>query len=91
MRIWLILLLVLVSGCATAPKGYWYSPNKTAGEARKDLLQCEGEAHAAVSYQHGFSLCGFKVKGKEGDKRITVVDECSRRMKERGYEFVEEK
>ena len=93
MKRWLIVLLIFVSGCATAPKGYWYHPNKTSGEARKESLMCEGMAHEAVNYQHGFSLAGFKVKGgkDDGDKRITVVEEHARLMKERGYTFVETK
>jgi len=93
MKKWLIVMLILIAGCATAPKGYWYNPNRSPAQARQDALQCEGEAHEAVCYQHGFSLYGFKVRGGPDvkDKKITVADEFARRMKERGYEFIEAK
>ena len=87
----IFLLAILVSGCATQ-HGYWYNPNRSPAQARQDSLQCEGEASEAVRYQHGLSLWGFKAKGgATEDKRITVVDEYARRMKDRGYTFVETK
>ena len=91
MKKWLIILLIFLSGCATQ-HGYWYNKDRSPAQARQDSLQCEGEAAEAVRYQHGISLWGFKAKGgATEDKRITVADEYARRMKERGYAFVETK
>ena len=89
MKRWLIILLIFVTGCATQ-HGYWYNKDRSPAQARQDALQCEGEAHEAVCYQHGFSLYGFKVRGGPDvkDERITVADEFARRMKARGYNFI---
>ena len=72
------------------PKGYWYNPNRTSEEARKESLICEGQAHMAVLNQPAFTFLGGKARGGKSieSKRITAVDEYTKLMKERGYTFV---